>query len=1106
MDVGGERKDQGGVLRGGKEGRFGRSKTEGEPSSKKRMVCIEEWIQEETKTNEANAWVDGQEEKLHACRKETEEWEEEDGDVPADLQTVVEKEKGNEAFRKRQFERAVDRYTKALDAAEKDDTQVENKSKWNATLRTNRAQAHLRLGQFPMAKMDCQQAVQAEPTHAKAWYHGAMACFRMEDFENAKTWFQKAMELQTEDSHTTQTMMERCQVEIDNQKAAQQVKETAAMHRSIHGKAMVGKRGVLESPSDLLVIEEGVRMLVDDEDEGDTMAADDTLELLESLLVKSVENRQYFAACSGYMAVMLYLNEAYCDIAYKTLRAASGAGQDGGIFWPHSFLARLVHLATSAGVPSRVLTVLLQLLELSSRDPLMRTGVLTSQQQSDDLDPPLKRILLTIRKCKFASVLSVTGARALVSLLRNFSTDSASRSALQMVDVSPLCFLVELYQQAEHLVGSFATSVGPSLKESDFESVEEFMAFAKREQQRLYDRPVVTLRKSILYTLALLSKDMQILQADMLARQTDRSGKSRTVAAGLVQDLYDTLQKLQQDSPLKTAPFLGMDGKPRSYEQRPYAADYLRNPTGDLLMQLDDGKDGSEDGLDNGDGEVARLTQLEHCLTWLSSCTGSKVVCQALLPKRILDLMEGFWMFATPSVVSMAKDVCARFCRQNEKAVHELLEQSNVTAASALLQLQDAQLVHRGLQAILLNLSTCPGDEFAEWCSGRGGLLQVIRFLGRNGLDHLVPSKELKHARIQKAAEDVFIRTLERARSCQSLPRAKCPQGGGWDKAGPALILELEAKILGLEVPRPAPKKVTERAAAGSRVHSDQRQQTPPSSKETPSTLHSKGQEQGDAHQTSKDRLVRKGFLGGRSRRSGRGIVQPSQAKHALDLKKVVKPIGPVHPQDGAIPAWLQDAEKPEGNKKETEGYDEDGLKVVYDSAPSLPEREKRKKWTDIPLKDKFRWTQTSVELVVYVKMPEGTRGKDVTVKLTPTRLTVNLGWYGKVLDGPLSRRCKASEFQWSLDGNEVTILIPKDDSYFWRSLFEGGEEKSHYEVLKELVHADEPTVPYDELDDDAKELLEELRERQELINEGLIDPEAFDDFRCVIGDGDGAK
>jgi len=74
------------------------------------------------------------------------------------------------------------------------------------------------------------------------------------------------------------------------------------------------------------------------------------------------------------------------------------------------------------------------------------------------------------------------------------------------------------------------------------------------------------------------------------------------------------------------------------------------------------------------------------------------------------------------------------------------------------------------------------------------------------------------------------------------------------------------------------------------------------------------------------------------------------------------------------------------------------------------------------------------------------------------------------------------------------------------QGLFEGGEEKSHYEVLKDLVNADDEYVPYDELPERAKDLIYDMQEHQELINEGMIDPDGFDDFRVVIGDGDGAK
>lgn len=52
---------------------------------------------------------------------------------------------------------------------------------------------------------------------------------------------------------------------------------------------------------------------------------------------------------------------------------------------------------------------------------------------------------------------------------------------------------------------------------------------------------------------------------------------------------------------------------------------------------------------------------------------------------------------------------------------------------------------------------------------------------------------------------------------------------------------------------------------------------------------------------------------------------------------------------------------------------------------------------------------------------------------MTPTRLCVKLGWHGRVVDGPLFRRCKASESTWGVEGDDITIMLPKDDPYFWK-------------------------------------------------------------------------
>jgi hypothetical protein len=105
---------------------------------------------------------------------------------------------------------------------------------------------------------------------------------------------------------------------------------------------------------------------------------------------------------------------------------------------------------------------------------------------------------------------------------------------------------------------------------------------------------------------------------------------------------------------------------------------------------------------------------------------------------------------------------------------------------------------------------------------------------------------------------------------------------------------------------------------------------------------------------------------------------------------------------------------------------------------------------------------------------------------MQPDRLTVRLGWAGRVLDGPLKQRIKPSEACWSIgttdadlgsitkgraaaaaaaagasssvplcgrvELSELLLVLPKEEGgRYWRALFDGGEEKSHIEVCLRL-------------------------------------------------------
>ncbi|GLC42114.1 hypothetical protein PLESTM_001292900 [Pleodorina starrii] len=183
--------------------------------------------------------------------------------------------------------------------------------------------------------------------------------------------------------------------------------------------------------------------------------------------------------------------------------------------------------------------------------------------------------------------------------------------------------------------------------------------------------------------------------------------------------------------------------------------------------------------------------------------------------------------------------------------------------------------------------------------------------------------------------------------------------------------------------------------------------------------------------------------------------------------------------------------------------YDEDGLRTVWDSGPKPEVAAARAAWAAVPLRERVRWSQTSTDVYVTIRLPPGTRKGDVGVSLSPQRLAVRLGWCGRLVDGPLHRGVLQGECVWALEGDSLQVLLAKAErGHYWRALFEGGEEKGLYEVLREAVEADEPVLPYDSMDESSRLLLEELLERQSMVADGSFDLEkSFDDFRLVVGD-----
>lgn len=84
-----------------------------------------------------------------------------------------------------------------------------------------------------------------------------------------------------------------------------------------------------------------------------------------------------------------------------------------------------------------------------------------------------------------------------------------------------------------------------------------------------------------------------------------------------------------------------------------------------------------------------------------------------------------------------------------------------------------------------------------------------------------------------------------------------------------------------------------------------------------------------------------------------------------------------------------------------------------------------------------------------------GTKKGELQLDISHSRLAVSLTWHGPVLDGPLTHMIRASEVLWVIEreGNDscgacaLSMVLPKTKAQYWRSLFEGSEMRSHWEV-----------------------------------------------------------
>ena len=154
--------------------------------------------------HEGNPKVGG---RRRVSSEDPDELEEDEKDLPVDIQAKLMKHRANEAFGKGEFTKAVEQFTKCIELDPQE-----------AVYFSNRSAAYAKLKQYDEALSDGQKAVSLRPDWIKGYSRKAFALFCLEDFEAALKCYEKALDLDPADKQTRDSIA-RCHTCISNQKA-----------------------------------------------------------------------------------------------------------------------------------------------------------------------------------------------------------------------------------------------------------------------------------------------------------------------------------------------------------------------------------------------------------------------------------------------------------------------------------------------------------------------------------------------------------------------------------------------------------------------------------------------------------------------------------------------------------------------------------------------------------------------------------------------------------------------------------------------------------------------------------------------------------------------
>ncbi|KAK3266491.1 hypothetical protein CYMTET_24887, partial [Cymbomonas tetramitiformis] len=731
--------------------------------------------------------------------------------VDDDIKAQVERELGNEAFRDQDYDTATVHYSTALEALNKQGDDASQKLK--VQLLTNRAQALLKCEEFGLAKEDCAAALQIDSDHLKALYRGGLACFKLEEYAQGAQWLQSASLLAPSDPDVA-ALLRRSRQQLAQAGSQEDLLREANAARDEHGlAARCGPAGCVTSPSTLLIVEELVRLLIDEDEEEELVDVPNVLRQLSRVLREEEKNRRFFALCDGPLAVSLFLDDDHVADAKAALQAA-GTSPDGAIDWPLDLVLRLADIGLADNVQEQVAVAACELLEYGSRDVGMRTGAYCDTDLSGQ-SSVLSQVGLLFGSRSYTEFLPVAAASAVATALGNYGQDASSRAALaQAPELAPLTALVRLYNEADNLPGALIDTDGVPNDYSEVRCAEEAVRFVNTKKLQIYNRSAVQVQQSCLRALAQLMRDPVLVRAEAFVRRSTKTREVKACPSDLIPDLLRIVDQLRGASPMKTAAVLGLDLKPKLYAARPYAADYKNNPMGDMLVNscsftVEKGEAGELITPASGQGSEGLqpmpqgLSLIECALEAVLAAAHNRSTARILHHCGALAVLHRLhdYLQTSPGVLARLQRVYVRLALHCPSAATELLSSNSAIPLNALLRSGEDRLMLQAAERLLLLIATCSGDEFVLLTSPKGGLVAVYDKLCE--LDADAAARREPHGdALHRACQQVFAQCLERSRSAaygkKSRAGGRLPPGGWWESMDQAELLQREQRITGV--------------------------------------------------------------------------------------------------------------------------------------------------------------------------------------------------------------------------------------------------------------------------------------------------------------------